>query len=174
MAGRVGSDADTRDCVGSMVVDSFDHGECGQVVGLGKKCCMLFGGRMGILDANHILHKPFVDRFCRVCHEHSASEICFREHVWEGGSMVEMKTDDVRLAFSDSGGDVNDHSGEVWLCTSVGYLMCLDSVRGVSSKRSEGKLSNYLYSIDFCVHAVGHSKDPKYELTEEIMRKGEQ
>ena len=81
MAGRVGSDSDARDSVGSVVVDRFDHGKGGQVIGLVEELRMLLRRRVSILNANHILHKPFVDCFGRMRHEDSSSKVRFGEDI---------------------------------------------------------------------------------------------
>ena len=39
-------------------------------------------GSMCVLHADRILHEPFVDGFCRVCHVHTASEVGFGQDVW--------------------------------------------------------------------------------------------
>lgn len=39
-------------------------------------------GSVGILHADGVLHEPFVDGFCRVCHVNAASEVGFGEDVW--------------------------------------------------------------------------------------------
>lgn len=77
--------------MGSVVVDGFDLGEGGEVVGFGVERGALIGGGGDILDAHRVLDEPLVDGLCRVGHEDAAAEVCFGEDVGEGGGMVEVE-----------------------------------------------------------------------------------
>ena len=92
-----------------VVVDSFDLGECGEVIGFRVKLGLGFCRGRGVpthlaldrpyeqypLDLLHthtILYQPFVDSFCRMRHEDAASEVGLRQDKGETHSMVKMET----------------------------------------------------------------------------------
>jgi len=80
MASRVWCNSDRRDGVGSMVVNGFDHGEGREMVGF---CVdrLAFGIRRGTANSNTILDEPFVDGFCRMCHEDPAFEVGLCQYI---------------------------------------------------------------------------------------------
>ena len=74
-----------------VVVDGFDLGKSGEVIGFGVEGGALVGGGGDILDAHRVLDEPFVNGFCGVGHEDAAAEVGLGEDVGKGGGMVEVK-----------------------------------------------------------------------------------
>lgn len=108
--------------MGGVVVDGFDLGKGGEVVGFRVEGGALVGGGRDVLDAHGVLDKPFVDGLCGMSHEDATAEVGFGEDVGEGGGMVEVKA---------VGGD-GQHASE------IGRMHCLGDSRSRCSKH-EGK-----------------------------------
>ena len=61
----------------SVIIYSFDEWKCGKVIGFGVElgCKVRRGG--AVADADRVLNQPFVDCFCRMGHEDTATKIGF-------------------------------------------------------------------------------------------------
>ena len=78
--------------MGCVIVYCFNEGKGTEMVCLRVWRRRLRGGVRVRGNTNGVLNQPFIDSFCGVCHKHSAPEVCLREHVGEGGCVVDMKT----------------------------------------------------------------------------------
>lgn len=101
MTSRVRRDADRGNGMCGVVVNSFDLGKRVQVIGFCVKLRSLFGGGSSIAitsgksfsfprlysfclpDPDAVLDEPLIDGFCRMGHENSAAEVCFRQNIGE-------------------------------------------------------------------------------------------
>lgn len=78
--------------MGCMIVYCFNERESAKMVCLRVWRRRLRGGVRVRRNTNGVLNQPFIDSFCGMCHKHSAPEVCLREHVGEGGGVIDMKT----------------------------------------------------------------------------------
>lgn len=78
--------------MGCMIVYCFNERESAKMVCLRVWCRRLRGGVRVRRNTNRVLNQPFIDSFCRMCHKHSAPEVCLREYVGKGGGVIDMKT----------------------------------------------------------------------------------